>query len=194
MFSVTKGGPAQQITGRVVRVAAAWKATSGGDKSLMGKVKAAKGTDLDVITVGLLGKAPKGVCWFDDTNPFNNGSLVAGKDAKGMKMPFGKKDPLSREAHEVDLSLIPSYVDTLVFCVSAYKPGVSFRDVSSVTVEIQVDGTDWEPSRVTINSGQNTCAMLRAKRNGSQWELSVIDELFTAESQDTLMTKAAQYS
>lgn len=193
MHSMTKGS-AVRVAGRNVRVGGAWKGTSGGDKSLVGKVKSAVGVDLDIITVGLLGTSAKGICWFDDTDPFNNGSLVAGKDAKGRKMPFGKKDPLSREAHEVDLSTVPSYVDTLVFCISAYKPGVSFRDVSSVTVEITVDGQAWEPSRVTINSSQNTCAMLRAKRAGQEWELSLIDELFTAESQDVLMARAAQYA
>lgn len=194
MYTMTKGGPAVTVTGRNVRVGAAWKGTSGGDKSIAGKLKAAKGVDLDVITVGLFGKDAKGICWFDDENPFNNGSLVAGKDAKGRKLPFGKQDPLSREAHEVDLSIVPAYVDTLVFCVSAYKPGISFRDVSSVTVEITVDGQAWDPSRVTINASQNTCAMLRAKRNGTEWELSLIDELFTAASQDVLMTRAGQYA
>jgi stress response protein SCP2 len=158
------------------------------------KVKAAKGIDLDMITVGLLSRAPKGICWFDDTDPFNNGSVIAGKDASGRRLPFGKQDPLSRESHEVDLSSVPSYVDTLIFSVSAYKPGVSFRDVSSVTCNIQVDGQDWEPLRVTVNAHENTCFMLKASRSGNEWEISVVDELATANTQDQLMTKAAQYA
>jgi hypothetical protein len=182
------------ITGNEIAIEVVWKSTSGGDKSLLGKVKAAKGADLDSITVGLLGQAPKGICWHADTDPFSNGSLIAGKDSKGRKMPFGKQDPISREAHHVRLSDVPGYVDTLVFMVSAYKPGVSFRDVSSVTVHITVDGVEWDPSRVTINASHNTCIMLKAKRSGDKWELSVIDKLVTANSQDELMAKAAQYA
>jgi stress response protein SCP2 len=194
MHSMIKGGVPARVTGTKLRVEAAWKGTSGGDKSLMGKVKAAKGIDLDMITVGLLSRAPKGICWFDDTDPFNNGSVIAGKDASGRRLPFGKQDPLSRESHEVDLSSVPSYVDTLIFSVSAYKPGVSFRDVSSVTCNIQVDGQDWEPLRVTVNAHENTCFMLKASRSGNEWEISVVDELATANTQDQLMTKAAQYA
>lgn len=194
MYTMTKGGTPARVTGTKLRVEGVWKNTSGGDKSLAGKIKAAKGVDLDLITVGLLGTDPKGICWHADTDPFNNGSLIAGKDSTGRRLPFGKQDPLSREGHEVDLSLIPSYVDTLIFSVSAYKPGVSFRDVASVTCNIKVDGQDWEPLRVTINANQNTCVMLRAKRIGGQWELTLVDELTTANSQDTLMSKAAQYA
>lgn len=193
MYNLSKGAAMVPVTGNKLRVAAAWKGTSGGDKGFMGKAKAALGTDLDVVTVGLLGRDAKGICWFDDTDPFNNGSLTAGKDATGRRLPFGKKDPLSREAHEVELDKIPAYVDTLVFAVSAYKPGVSFRDVSSVTVEISVDGQDWPPSRVTVNSNQNTCLMLKATRQGDGWGVTLIDELVTASTQDQLMSKAAAH-
>lgn len=194
MYNLTKGGPAGRITGTKVTVTVEWKNTTGGDKGLGGKIKAAKGVDLDVVTVGLLGNAPKGICWYADKDPFNNGSVVAGNDASGRRLPFGKKDPLSREAHDVDLSTVPAYVDTLVFSVSAYKPGVSFRDVASVTANVSVDGTPWEPARVTINANQNTCIMLRARRVGAEWELSLVDELVTADSQDTLMAQAARYA
>lgn len=194
MSMMVKGGPATTITGTKVRVEGVWKATSGGDKSLEGKLKALKGVDLDVITVGLQGKDPKGICWFDDTNPFNNGSLIAGKDASGRRKLMGKKDPLSREHHEVDLSIVPSYVDTLIFTVSAYKPDVTFNDVSSVTCNITVDGMPWEPTRVTINANQNTCVMLRAKRNGDTWELSLVDQLVTANTQSEIMEQAARYA
>lgn len=193
MYNMTKGGPAARITGNKVRIEGAWKNTTGGAKGLGGAIKAAKGTDLDMITVGLLGNDPKGICWHADPDPFNNGSLIAGKDATGRRLPFGKRDPLSREAHEVDLSAIPSYVDTLIFYVSAYKPGVSFSDVASVTVQVTVDGAPWEPCRITVNANQNTCAMLRAKRSGTEWELSLVDELLQASTQDQLMSQAAQY-
>lgn len=194
MYNMTKGGLAVPVTGTELRVEGVWKTTTGGDKSLAGRVKAAKGVDLDMITVGLLDTDPKGICWHADDNPFNNGSLSAGTDATGRRKLFGKNDPLSREAHEADLSTVPAYVNTLIFSISAYKPGVSFRDVSSVTCNIQVDGVNWEPLRVTVNSRQNTCVMLRAKRAGTAWELSLIDELVTASSQEDLMSMAARYA
>lgn len=194
MYSLSKGNAPVVITGNSVEVSATWKNSSGGDKGLMGKVKAAKGVDLDLVTVGLLGRDPKGICWFDDEDPFNNGSLVAGGDSKGRKKLFGSSDPLSREFHCVTLSQVPAYIDTLVFMVSAYKPGVSFRDVSSVTVGIKVDGADWPESRVTINSSHNTCVLLKAQRKGTDWVLGLVDELTTANSQDTMMAKAADHA
>lgn len=194
MHNMTKGGPAAAVTGDKARIEVAWKNTTGGAKGISGALKATKGTDLDMITVGLLGTAAKGICWHADTDPFNNGSLIAGKDATGRRLPFGKKDPLSREAHDVDFSRIPPYVDTLVFFVSAYKPGVSFSDVSSVTVQVTVDNAPWEPCRITVNASQNTCATLRARRAGTGWELSLVDELVQASTQDQLMSTAALYA
>lgn len=193
MYTMTKGGAPVTVTGTKLSVEGAWKSSGGGDKSFAGKLKAAKGVDLDLVTVGLLGSAPKGICWHDDTDPFNNGSLTAGKDATGRRKLLGKNDPISREAHDADLSKIPSYVDTLIFSISAYKPGVSFSDVSSVTCNISVDHVGWEPLRVTVNSRHNTCVMLRATRAGDLWQVSLVDELVTASSQDQLMSTAATY-
>lgn len=192
MYQMIKGSDVP-IFGTKLTATGLWKASGGGDKGFAGKLKAAKGVDLDLVTIGLLGTAPKGICWFDDEDPFLNGSLVAGKDSTGRRSLIGKSDPVSRETHEADLSRVPSYVDTLVFAISAYKPGVSFRDVSSVTALITVDGTEWEPSRVTVNASQNTCYMLKAVRQSEGWGVSLIDELATANSQDQLMSQAAQF-
>lgn len=81
MLSLTKDQP-EALTGTTnLRVGAAWDTSGGGKKGLGGFVRRQRGTGLDLVCVALAAGDPKRLCWFDNPDPFKNGSLLTSGNA-----------------------------------------------------------------------------------------------------------------
>lgn len=191
MLSLLKN-QTEGLTGvTVLKVGVAWKTSGGGQKGLMGRLRRAVGTDLDLVAVALEDGRPKRLCWFDNEDAFDNGSLVTLGDNRTGKAAGDDETIIAR------LTDLPASINTLVFIVSAFKPGVSFANIEGITLNVY-DGApggrklgEYMPD---IDSHNNACVMARAQRTGTDWAITIVNELDNAGSRDQLLQLAKQYS
>lgn len=191
MLNMIKDKP-EDLTGITnLRVGVAWKTSGGGRKGLGGMLKRAVGTDLDLACIALAGGEPKRICWFDNLDAFDNGSLISGGDNRTGR---AAGDDETITAH---LARIPAQIDCLVFIVSAFKKGVSFSDkkgvsfsdVEGITLNVydgdtgQLLGSDMP----TITAAGNACVVAKATRRGDAWGIVVAAEMATASTKDQLL-------
>ena len=191
MLSLKKNQP-EGLTGvAVLQAGVAWKTSGGGQKGLMGRFRRAVGTDLDLVAVALEEGRPKRICWFDNEDAFDNGSLITLGDNRTGKGDGDDETLVAR------LNELPSSIDTLVFLVSAFKPGVSFSNVEGITLNVYDGGPggrklgEYMPD---IDSRNNACVMARATRTGSEWTITIVNEMGQASSRDQLLQLAKQYA
>lgn len=183
-MDMTKGAatPLQNDDGTEIKrlyVGVGWDAAGQGTKGLMGKIKRKQGLDLDVAAIAFdFDGDPIRMAWFDNLNPFGDGSLMlSGDNTTGR----GEGDD---EFITADLERIPREVKTLVFLVSAFKPGVSFGKAEGVTCRI-VDQTSGEREVgkffPPIDSSRNAIVLSKAVRNATgAWTHVVVKEMGTA--------------
>lgn len=190
MLNLHKNQP-EPLTGvTVLRVGVAWKTSGGGRKGLMGAFKRAVGTDLDLTCVALTGGDPKRICWFDNLDAFDNGSLISGGDNRTGK-GAGDDETITARLDEV-----PPQIDTLVFIVSAFKQGVSFSNVEGITLHVYNAGPGGNligSDMPTIRTG-NACVVARAKRGPGGWDIAVVNEMGTASTKDQLLQLGQRYA
>lgn len=159
-----------------LRVGAAWSASGSGTKGLVGKWKKRKGVDLDLLCVASQGTSAKRLCWFDHMDPFENGSLVIGKDNT-----TGRGDGDDEEI-VADLIKIPVIIDRLTFLVMAYKPNVDFTMVSGVTVSAYDDVADslvgsFMPDLGSRKNAIVVCQAVRIGPGATEWQINEINEM-----------------
>lgn len=159
-----------------VRIGAAWSASGSGTKGLIGKLKKFQGVDLDLLCVASQGTSAKRLCWFDHMDPFDNGSLVLGKDNKTGR---GAGDD---ETMIADLTRVPTIIDRLTWFVMAYKPNVNFTMVSGVTVSIYDDMTSETKAAFMpdLGTSKNAIAVCQAVRIGpgpTDWSANELNEM-----------------
>jgi tellurium resistance protein TerZ len=158
-----------------VRFGMAWKASGSGRKGILGKIVRNRGADLDLLVVASEGPDAKRVCWFDDLDPFDNGSLQHHGDNT-----TGKGDGDDEEI-SVDLTRIPPIIDRLTVIGSAYKPRVTFSDVSGVTLNVYDE--DRDPTRAkfmylpTLGQAKNAVVISQLARGPIGWDLTEINEM-----------------
>ncbi|MGW3847149.1 TerD family protein [Streptomyces fagopyri] len=173
-----------------LQIGVAWKTSGGGQKGLFGRVKRAVGTDLDLTAVALEGNRPKRLCWFDNTDAFDNGALIHLGDNRTGR---ASGDDETIIAH---LNQLPPSIDTLVFIVSAFKPGVSFANIEGITLNLY-NGTTGEKTgeyMPDVDSRHNACVMARAQRTATDWTITAINEMGQAASRDQLLLLAKQHT
>jgi stress response protein SCP2 len=172
-------------------IGAAWKTSGGGQKGLLGRLKRAIGTDLDLCAVALANGAPKRMCWFDNTDAFDDGSLRSDGDSRTGRASGDD------EFIRADLDRIPTSVDTLVFIVSAFKEGVTFANVEGVSLNLydlahgQTRIGEFMPD---IDSRDNASVVAKAQRSAGGWTLTVINEMGTARTRQQLLDLAKRYA
>jgi stress response protein SCP2 len=195
MIYFEKDKPQELPTVTRLVVGASWKTSGGGQKGLFGlKSKLAKmqGTDLDLCAVALSAGAPKRMCWFDNLDAFDDGSLVLlGDDTKGRSAG-------DNEIIRAELDRLPGGIDTLVFIVSAFKDGVSFATVEGVTFNVydasgqgQVKLGDYMPD---IDSRHDAAVVAKVSRGLQGWTLTIINQTGNASSRDQLLALGRQYA
>lgn len=172
-------------------IGAAWKTSGGGQKGLLGRLKRAVGTDLDLCAVALASGAPKRMCWFDNQDAFDDGSLRSDGDSRTGRASGDD------EFIRADLDRIPASIDTLVFIVSAFKQGVTFANVEGITLNLydlargQNRIGEFMPD---IDSRDNASVVAKAQRTGAGWTLTVINEMGTARTREQLLDLAKRYA
>ncbi|WP_262059724.1 TerD family protein [Streptomyces sp. STR69] len=187
-----KKDQAEGLTGvSVLQVGVAWKTSGGGQKGLMGRLRRAVGTDLDLTAVALADGRPKRLCWFDNTDAFDNGSLITLGDNRTGKANGDDETIIAR------FNQLPTSIDTLVFIVTAFKDGVSFANVEGVTLNVYDGGPGGQrigQYMPDIDSRSDACVMAKAVRAGDGWTITVINEMGRASTRDQLLQLAKQYA
>ncbi|MDT9690574.1 TerD family protein [Streptomyces sp. P9(2023)] len=192
MLDLTKSAGAEHLTGiSILQAGVAWKTSGGGQKGWRGKLKRAKGTDLDLACVALSGGRAVRMAWFDNEDAFDDGSLTTlGDNTTGR----GKGDD---ETVVARLDDIPAQVDALVFIVSAYKEGVSFDKVEAVTLNVYdggPSGTLLGSYWPDIDSRKNACVMATAKRGADGWTIQIVNKMGDARTRDALLQLAKRHA
>lgn len=193
MLNMLKGQPEQLINVSQLGVGAAWKTSGGGQKGFMGRFKRAVGTDLDLAAVAFSSGAPKRMCWFDNEDAFDDGSLVTSGDNRN-----GKSDG-DDEFIKADLLSVPASIDTIVFIVSAYKEGVSFNNVEGITLNVYDMSAGQGQKKIgefmpDIDSRGNAAVVAKVKRGDlGSWDVEVINEIGNARSRNALLDLAKRY-
>ncbi|MET9081398.1 TerD family protein [Streptomyces sp. NPDC004237] len=191
MLNMTKGQSEALAGISILRVGVAWKTSGGGQKGLMGRFRRAVGSDLDLAAVALEQGRPKRMCWFDNQDAFDNGSLITLGDNRTGRAAGDDETIVAR------LNELPASIDTLVFIVSAFKDDVSFATVEGITLNVYDGGPggqklgEYMPDIDTYN---NACVMAKATRTGSGWSIDVVNEMGQARSREQLLQLAKQYA
>lgn len=168
---------------------AGWETSAQGSKGIMGRIKKARGTDLDLG--GFFTANGQVVRWagFDTPDPFDNMSAYhLGDNTTG-------KGPGDDEVIHVDLTRIPPAIDNVVFIVSAFKPGVSFRQVAKVTGRLKdlTTGDEFATFMPPMRSAYSVIVLGRLFRDSDGWREQVIGDLaHGGSSLDTLVELAEQ--
>lgn len=192
MLSMIKGEADSLGTVTHLGVGAAWKTSGGGQKGFFGRLRKMVGTDLDLCAVALSGGSPKRMCWFDNQDAFDDGSLRSDGDNRTGKSSGDD------EFIRADLERMPSSIDTLVFIVSAYKEDVSFANVEGITLNVydlsngHVKIGDFMPD---IDASGNAAVVAKAVRSaGGEWSVIVINDLGNARTRQQLLDLAKRYA
>lgn len=167
-------------------VGVGWKSTGGGAKGWKGALNRRKGTDLDVWAVGFNFDGDSvAVAWFDDQDPFEDGSLLVSDDSTTGR------EPGDDEYVTADLSRVPNFIQSIIFGVSAFKEGVSFATVSSVAYRIVDEATKVELGKdmLPVDARQNAVVLCEVFRSGVglPWEFSAIKSLETARTRQEII-------
>lgn len=126
IFTLTKEDGAADLDGVTkMGIGASWDTTTGGSGALLGALRKARGTDLDVFAILMSGNDPVRYAGLDVTDPLQNGAVTSTGD---NQTGHGDGDD---ELIEVTFDKIPSNVTSIVFVCAAYKRGSDFRKAAS---------------------------------------------------------------
>ncbi len=173
-------------------VGVGWKATGGGKKGIIGKLRKMQGTDLDVWSIAFDAYPnAKALAWFDDRDPYEDASLIVSVDNTTGKAPGDD------EFITAILNRLPVTIRTVVFGVSAFKEGVSFDNVSMVSYRVVDESSRTEIGKDTlpVDSSRNTAILCKVSRDaaGSPWSFSVIGALETARTRQEIIRVAGRH-
>jgi stress response protein SCP2 len=183
---------AEPLTGvSVLQAGVAWKTSGGGRKGLLGRLKREVGTDLDLVAVAFSDGEPVRMCWFDNTDAFDNGSLVSLGDNRTGKGDGDDETIVAR------LNDVPAGIDSIVFIVCAYKEGVNFSNVEGITLNVYDGGPGGKQLGSywpRIDSRHTACVMAKATRGESAWSIEIVNEMGHGQSREALLQLAGRYA
>ncbi|MEV0783667.1 TerD family protein [Streptomyces sp. NPDC050423] len=167
-------GPADLDGVTHLSIGASWDPTVGSSGGLIGKIRAKKGTDLDLIAIAMQGAEPVRLAGLDSLDPLGNGSLAHSGDNQ-----TGRGDG-DDETVTVDFARVPSNITSIVFVAAAYKKHSSFQNARNISFKVY-DATGGSTQQVadiwpSLLSNDNGCAVAKAFRVGGSWKLEVINE------------------
>ncbi|MEU2791347.1 TerD family protein [Streptomyces sp. NPDC007100] len=183
VLTLTKEHGAADLDGVTkMGIGASWDATSGTSGGFMGKLKKARGTDLDAFAILLNGDDPVRFAGLDVTDPLQNGAVTTTGDNQ-----TGRGDG-DDELIEVTFDKVPAQVTSIVFVCAAFKKGSDFAKAANVSFKVY-DSTGGSTAQVAdiwpslLGSG-NAIAVAKAYRAGASWKLEVINERGTVKQGD----------
>lgn len=124
------------------------------------------------------------------TNPSGDGSLLLSGDNT-----TGKGDG-DDEYIVADLARVPAEVKTIVFVVTAFKPGVSFAKVEDVTCRVVDQGngnTELGKFFPPIDSMQNAIVLGYVTRGVGGWNHTVVKTMGSGQGKQGIINLARDY-
>lgn len=168
-------GPADLTGVSKMAVGVSWDPTAGSSGGLTGKLKRAKGTDLDLIAVLLVGNDPVRLAGLDSLDPLQNGSVTHSGD---NQTGHGAGDD---ETVTIDFGRANSSpVTSVVFVATAFKKGTDFSKARNISFKVY-DGTGGRMDQVadiwpSLMGNDNANAVAKAtKRPDGTWQLEVLN-------------------
>lgn len=175
MFTLKKeDGPADLAGVTKMGVGVSWDASSGASGGVMGRLKRAKGVDLDLIAVVMAGDQPVRLAGLDSLDPLQNGAVVHTGDNQTGK---GSGDD---ELVEVDFGKTNGTPATsIVFLAAAFKKGTDFSKARNVSFKVY-DASGGSSTQVadiwpSLLGNHNVNAVAKATRVGDSWQLEVLN-------------------
>ncbi|MET9363304.1 TerD family protein [Streptomyces sp. NPDC006632] len=188
VLTLTKEHGAADLDGVTkMGIGASWDTTSGGSGALLGALRKARGTDLDVFAILMNGKDPVRFAGLDVTDPLQNGAVTSTGDNQ-----TGRGDG-DDELIEVTFDRVPPQVTSIVFICAAYKKGSDFRKAANVSFKVydSTGGTTQQVADIwpSLLGNGNAIAVAKAYRVGASWKLEVINTRGTVKQgdQDSLL-------
>ncbi|MEU9099209.1 TerD family protein [Streptomyces sp. NPDC048361] len=192
VLTLTKDHGAADLDGVTkMGIGASWDTTSGGSGALLGALRKARGTDLDVFAILLNGKDPVRYAGLDVTDPLQNGAVTSTGDNQ-----TGRGDG-DDELIEVTFDRVPPQVTSIVFVCAAYKKGSDFKKAANVSFKVydSTGGTTQQVADIwpSLLGNGNAIAVAKAYRVGAAWKLEVINTRGTVKQgdQESLLRFAA---
>lgn len=168
-------GPADLTGVTKMGVGVSWDASSGASGGVLGKLKRAKGVDLDLIAVVMAGDQPVRLAGLDSLDPLQNGAIVHTGDNQTGK---GSGDD---ELVEVDFAKTNGTPATaVVFLAAAFKKGTDFGKARNVSFKVY-DSTGGSSEQVadiwpSLLGSHNVNAVAKATRQADgSWQLEVLN-------------------
>lgn len=169
-------------------VGVGWKNTGNGAKGWRAAINRQKGTDLDVWAIGLDEDGTAvAMAWFDDRDPFEDGTLAVSEDNTTGKGPGDD------EFITADLSRLTDQITDVVYGVSAFKEGVTFASISSVTARIVDQGNgnkELGKFMLDIDSNYSAAILCKTHRTDAGWDFASVREMGHGRSKRQLIQLA----
>lgn len=182
MITLTKEtGPASLEGVTKLRVGAAWDTSTGMSGGILGRIKERRGSDLDLVCIGMAGNNPVRYVGLDNLDPMYGSVVHSGDNTTGR----GDGDD---ETIDITFALVPDNITELHLVIAAFKRGSSFDRAKNVEFNIY-DGTGGQFDIVaktmpSLFSQHNAHKVLRAYRDGSSWQMEVDERPGTIQQGD----------
>lgn len=174
MLTLTKeNGPAEMAGVKKLEIGVSWDTTAGGSGGLLGRLRRKVGTDLDLVAVLMSGNDPVRFAGLDSLDPLGDGSVIHSGD---NQTGHGAGDD---ETVTLELDRVSTNVTSIVFIAAAFKVYASLDNAANVSFKVY-DSTGGSKDQVadiwpSLLTKDNACAVAKAVRTGSLWELSVLN-------------------
>ncbi|GAA2117252.1 TerD family protein [Actinomadura alba] len=174
-ITLTKEDGAADLNGIThLIVGVAWDPSAGSSGGLLGKARRKKGVDLDLIAVLMQGAEPVRLAGLDSLDPLGNGSV---KHSGDEQTGAAEGDD---ETVQVTFANVPPAITSIVFIAAAFKRGSSFDKANNISFKVY-DATGGSSEQVadiwpSLLGADNANAICRALRNGSHWQLEVLNQ------------------
>lgn len=174
MITLRKEDGAADLAGITkMSVGVSWDPSAGASGGLLGMARRKKGVDLDLIAILMQGSDPVRFAGLDSLDPLGNGAVLhTGDEQTGAAAG-------DDETVHVTFANVPSAITAIVFVAAAFKKGTSFEKANNISFKIY-DATGGSAQQVadiwpSLLGADNANAIARAFRNGTEWQLEVLD-------------------
>jgi stress response protein SCP2 len=175
VLTLSKADGAAEMTGiSKLEIGASWDTTGGGNSGVFGKLMRSIGTDLDLVGIIMNRDGePVRFAGIDQLDPLGDGSILHSGDNQTGK---GSGDDETITLH---LDKISGNVQSVVLVATAFKRGSSLDRAANVSFKVY-DSSNGSKDQVadiwpSLLSKDNACAVAKAYRGESGWELTVLN-------------------
>lgn len=172
--TLAKGDEPAELDGITkLSIGVSWDPSSGTSGGALGWARRKRGVDLDLIAILMQGDEPVRFAGLDSLDPMGNGSVQHTGDEQ-----TGAASGDDETVHVTFADVSPA-ITSIVFVAAAFKKGTSFDKANNVSFKVY-DATGGSSQQVadiwpSLLGQDNACAVARASRNGTRWQLEVLN-------------------